>query len=352
MKTNSFRTAASRWLQGAAAASVALGLAAWAPLAHAQAGTLSNPNNCSSFTGFTWNNGVLALTCSPPVQQQCTSTAASTFAFVSETGADVPAGGNSVGTYRRTGCAGQFTITFGTNAGTVAGTTASATTLTWADGESGDKTITFTTSTSTPLGKVGAWVTGYTSSTNSAPAALGGSYVFNVVAASSGNTGGNTPPPGCTTTATYNVTAVNQVQFFAGTAYEPGSLPPLKAGESIAASFTYQPTASWMQIAAGQVTNPAAGGTPDIEVNVDACPGNFTATADTGCSKRVTYPNTADPIVYGTTNGAAFGVCPLVAGQKYYINVRQVMKSYAAGSQPSCTNSAGCALRMQPQNLN
>ena len=56
--------------------------------------------------------------------------------------------------------------------------------------------------------------------------------------------------------------------------------------------------------------------------------------------------------MYGTTNGAAFGVCPLVAGQKYYINVRQVMKSYAAGSQPSCTNSAGCALRMQPQNLN
>jgi hypothetical protein len=137
--------------------------------------------------------------------------------------------------------------------------------------------------------------------------------------------------------------------------FEPGSYPPLKAGETIAAAFVYQPTPfTPATISVAQVTNQTAGGTVDIEIAIASTPNRFPGTeagADTLCSKRMPYPGTAQTVIYAF-NQVPAAYCQLTAGQTYYINVRQVSRNYADGTAPSCANVKGCALRIQPQGLN
>ena len=153
--------------------------------------------------------------------------------------------------------------------------------------------------------------------------------------------------------ATYSFPAVSGQQFVFGT-NDVGSRPPLKPGETIAASFVYQPPSggSWGEVDVGQVSNYVAGAPTDIEVAISACPNMFPATsADTACSKRIPYPSVATPVLYAPP-GNSFGLCALTPGMTYFLNVRHVSSSYADGELPSCHNANGCALRMQLYNLN
>ena len=369
MKTNTKQSAMGLALKGAATAFLALGFAALAPVANAQSGTLtlSNPSSCSTFSGFTWNGSALSVTCTStgttnPNPVTCDTTKPGAFSWVAPTTATITPGGSVTGTIQRVGgCKGQYTITFGTDASAYPGVSVSPTnSVDFPDGSTATsqpamtQNVTVTTSANTPIGtNVSVYLNGFTSSTGSGTPAIGGTFVASVQA-----TQPPPPPPpqgnGCTTTATYNVALNSATQIFMGTFGEPGSLPALRPGESIAASFTYVDNGSWGEVDLSQVTNPTAGGTVDTEVSIDACPGNFPATTGpTLCDHRVTYPATGGPVAYGFTNATNFGWCPLQQGKTYYINIRNVQANYnSPQGTPSCPNSAGCALRFRGINFN
>ena len=361
MKTNSRQSAMSLALKGAATAFLALGIAALAPVANAQTGTLtlSNPTSCSSFSGFTWNGSTLSITCTssttnPPPTTTCDTTQPGAFSWASPTSATITPGSTATGTIVRTGgCKGQYTITFGTDAAAYPGVTVSPTnSVSFADGSATSQTVTVTTTASTPVGtNVSVYLNGFTSSTGSGTPAIGGTFVAAVQA-----TQPPPPPPptgnGCSTSATYNVALNGGTQLYWGT-NEYDSRPPLKPSETIAASFTYVDSGSWGEVDLAQVTNYVQGGTVDTEVSIDACPGNFPATtADTACDKRVSYPATGGPVIYGFTNGATFGMCALQPGKTYYVNIRNVRTTYGSGTSSSCTNTNGCAIRFRGINFN
>ena len=370
MKTNTKQSAVGLVLKGAATAFLALGFAALAPVANAQSGTLtlSNPSSCSTFSGFTWNGSALSVTCTStgttnPNPVTCDTTKPGAFSWVAPTTATITPGGSVTGTIQRVGgCKGQYTITFGTDASAYPGVTVTpATSVDFADGSTATsqpamtQNVTIATSANTPVGtNVSVYLNGFTSSTGSGTPAIGGTFVASVQA-----TQPPPPPPpppqgnGCTTTATYNVALNAATQLFWGTVFEAGSYPPLKPGETIAASFVYGGSQSWGEVDFAQVTNMAAGGTVDTEVAIDECPGTFKATtADTACDKRVTYPATGGPVLYATATPVT-GICNLVPGKTYYINMRNVQANYnSPQGTPSCPNSAGCALRMRGINFN
>ena len=156
----------------------------------------------------------------------------------------------------------------------------------------------------------------------------------------------------CGTNATYLVPARNAEQVIFGS-FEAGSFPALKPGETAAAGFTYQATPfSAATVSLAQVTNPSNGGPADIEVAISTCPAVFPGSsvgADTTCSKRLAYPQTAVTVLYASYQGGAY--CPLEPGRVYFINMRHVVRDYAGGTAPSCRDAGGCALRMQPQGL-
>ncbi|HET7730234.1 MAG TPA: hypothetical protein VFK48_09400, partial [Usitatibacter sp.] len=80
----------------------------------------------------------------------------------------------------------------------------------------------------------------------------------------------------------------------------------------------------------------------DHQVTISTCAGTFTTT-DPGC----TYNAIMTGGQLQAAVGGANGVCGLVAGRKYYMNIRQVRLD---GSN-SCTNPSGCGIRAQNQGL-
>jgi hypothetical protein len=278
-----------------------------------------------------------------PATSGCDRTKAGSFRIVNPT-AVVTVPGQSTFAYveREAGACGlAFTVEF--NATFTGDATGYAPigdgTITFADGETGIKAVRVTTGIALgtyemllqeAVGALGA----------SAPA--NGSYTLIVTEAACSGCG-----PG-----TYVIQAANNQQIIVGTT-EQNSLPPLKAGEILAAQFVYQPTANGLlQVAVGGVSNYVAGGTADLEIAIDAQPGVFPATnADTPCDKRIGAgaQSVGSAVLYG---GSFPGACNLTPGQAYYINLRHVTANYANGTTPSCTNASGCALRVQPSNLN
>jgi hypothetical protein len=211
--------------------------------------------------------------------------------------------------------------------------------VSFADGEPGIKSIAVTTG-----GNGGLYRLTLTSATalggGARPTTVSGAYALSIDGMSNG--------------VAYIIGASNAQQFIFGTS-EAGSYPALRAGESLAAAFVYQPSASTpATISVAQVTNPTAGGATDVEIAIAATPGRFPgseAGLDTLCSKRMPYPGTAQTVIYALNKSPNI-YCQLTAGQTYYINVRQVSANYRDGPMASCTNEMGCAVRIQPQGLN
>jgi hypothetical protein len=357
-------TALRRLCGAATALAIAGGMAAFAPAAYAQAGTLSNPNNCTTFTGFTWANGTLTLSCAitpPPSPPSCDTA-------IEPTGFTIaaPAVSSAVNTTvnvtvsrQGTGCLSAYTVTYssggfpdGGNNMPIGYSVSGNGTLNFAAGEVGPKTI--SVSTGTAPGLIGVWLTGGTGPNG--PIGVSGGTAITVTQTTSGggNTGGNNPPPGCSSAATYMLPASNAQQIVFGT-YEGVSQPPLKPGETASAGFVYQQAAGGgnLTLAMAQVTGGPAGGTADLEVAIATCPNVFEATnGDTLCDKRLTNGSQSQAGYNFLYAGAGVGVCRLNPGTQYYINIRQVSANYANGTTPSCGNVGGCALRIQPQSLN
>ena len=298
--------------------------------------------------GSDWNVG--------PAFEGCDRTQGGSFSIVGSTAATAASG--TLGTFgtklvhvQRTpgACGGAYTVNFDA-AFTAAGTTITSLasvlaplgsgSVAFADGEPGIKAVAVTTGPN--AGNYRLTLRSATAaSANAPPTTASGAYSLDIVGLGAG-------------VASYFITAVNAQQFIFGTS-EPTSWPPLKPGESIAASFVYQPTPfTPLTLSVAQVTNQTFGGGVDIEIALSSTPGRFPGTeagADTLCSKRMGYPGTAQTVIYAF-NQVPNAYCQLTPGQTYYINVRQVSRNYADGTTPSCTNTKGCALRVQPQNLN
>ena len=277
----------------------------------------------------------------------CDRTASGSFRImgsstVSATGSAPASGTKSIFVQRTPGtCGGAYTVNFNAQLTLDAGTDSSgyaplgSGSITFADGEPGIKPV--VVSTGILPGVYRLALTTAQPGAGAQATTASGSYALTVTASSGGST-------------TYAIPAVNAQQFFFGTT-EPGSYPALKPGETIAASFVYQQTASAASVAVAQVTNPSQGGTADIEIAISPIAGDFPGSnigANTLCSQRLSYPSTAMTVLYAFP---AIWACNISPGQTYYINVRQVSANYANGTAPSCTNSKGCALRIQPQSL-
>lgn len=353
----------SRVLQGAAVASLAAGVA-FAPAAHAQSGTLSNPSNCSAFTSFSWNNGVLTLTCSPPVQQTCTTPGSGSFGWVQPAGSSVNGPtyvlpmqtGTSTTVYARrsNGCQGAYSFTYTVQAQGVTGYAPAGPTgtITFNDGDNADKPISI--SAGTTVGTLWIYFSAITPPAGQPNPPVGGTLEFDVSASPpppSGNwqTAANVPQISCPSQATYYAWWSGNAQQFEYGTTSPGSLAPLQPGQTVATAFIYKGTQPTFNVS--EVTNPAyyGGNGVDVEIAVSQCPNDFPAVSgDTACDHRQGYKGGSD--VYGTPAGSNTYWCQLTQGNKYYLNVRQVLKAYP-GVTNSCNVSNGCAIRFQAQGI-
>lgn len=357
-----------RVLQGAAVASLAAGIVAFAPSAHAQSGTLNNPSNCTSFTGFTWNGATLTLSCSgqPVVQPTCTSTANGAFSWAQPNGSTQSGTtyafplqtGTSTTVYARRsgGCAGAYTLSYAISPVNLTGQSPSAAgTITFADGDTTDKPLAI--SAGSTAGTLWIYFSAVSSSTGSPTPSVGGTLEVDVSAAPvlppapSGDwtTAANVPQATCSTQATYYAWWTGNAQQFEYGTTSPGSLAPLKPGETVATAFIYRGTQPTFNVS--EVTNPQyfGGNGIDVEIAVSQCPNDFPAvSADTQCDHRQGYKGGSD--IYGTPAGSNAYWCQLTSGNKYYLNVRQVLKAYP-GAVNSCNVSNGCAIRFQAQGI-
>lgn len=357
-------SAASRRFSGAIAAlAIAGGIGAFAPAAYAQSGMLSNPSNCTSFTGFTWSGGILSLTCAPPPPPPtCDNTTEPTgFAILkaNDTGT-TNSTVNVVISRQGTGCQSAYTVTYGSggfpdggNNVPVGFSPSNGGSVTFAAGETGPKNVAVSTGTSPGL--IGVWL--QSAIGPNGPTSANGGTAITVTQPISGGGGGGpnnlVMPAGCSTPPTYYAgSAANGVQYYAGV-YQGGSLPPIKAGETLSASFVYQSTPDTpVTISLAQAVDVVGGKGEDIELSIDRCPATFPATQnDTLCDKRLQYPGTGMTVLYAYSQYPNL-YCQLTPGQQYFINMRFVSSNYANGTSASCTNATGCAVRIQPQNLN
>ena len=326
-----------------AALAAAAGMAVVSPAAQAQAGTLVNPSNCSSFTGFSWSGGQLTLTCAATTIPACTNTNVGTFTWVS-LAATVAAGNSVTGQLQRVGgCSGAYTILIGNNAAASNGSV-SATSVSFADGETGPKNVTVTTTAQSPVGaQIAVWVNGAT--TTPWPN-MAGTFVATVTAAPPAQqTGG-----GSSCGATYCFSMVNNDQIVMGTGEAASKATGLKPGETIAVAFTYTgPTNGSISIS--PVSNPyyTQERPSDLEIAIKSSPATFGTQGD-ACDQRVPaawFIGGGSPFLNAGTTEA----CQLVLGQSYYLNIRHMKSDWS--NTPSCTNTQyGCTLRVQPTGLN
>ena len=159
----------------AVALSFATTLAVFAPGAHAQAGSLTynGAATCTSFSSFAWVGSQLTVNCAQSAPA-CDTTTPGTFSFVSST-ATVARGGSTTLQIQRTGgCKGAYTVSFGNGIATGApGSTLSpASSVSFANGDSATKTVTFRAGTT--AGLAGVFLSGYSPITNPAPGLSGG----------------------------------------------------------------------------------------------------------------------------------------------------------------------------------
>ena len=351
----------SRVLKGAAAVSIVAGAAMYAPDASAQAGTLSfinaPGNGCTSFASFSWSGSSLVVNCNgqggvitpPPT---CTDTTHSgNFSFTSST-ATVQTGQSTTLTIQRlNGCAGSYTLNFlnSISVGAPGSTLNPASSVTFADGDSTPKTILFTAGPN--VGVAGVFFTTPTVVTaGPTNPGVSGSVTVTVQAAvvvtppaGDWTTVASVPQVACSTTATYadNWYTGNAQQVAYGSQQE-GNRPNLKAGESAAVAWIAQPVASNNTQPVLSVTEVVGNpDTADVQIALSQCPGDFSPPAP--CS--VWTFSTGNGKVTSTKTGQV-GYCPIVPGNKYYMNVRQVKYNTTT---PSCALIAGCGVRLQMQ---
>ena len=353
MKTTNSQRIRSPWFQGMAAAAIATAFAAFAPVAHAQTGTLSlsNSASCTTFSGFTWNGTTLSVTCAsagpvtPPPPPPCDTTQAGSFGWASATGSATPGNVITGSITRSNGCKGAYTITFGNNA--PAGVTVSpATSVTFADGSATAQAVSITTAASTAVGtQIAVWLNGWSSSTGSPAPGIAGTFVGTVT-----TTPVVTPPPPTGNgSITYSGALTNNLQIVWGT-NEAASLPAFKSTDVASYSFTYG--GQFGQVVLGAVSNNVAGGVTDTELAISSTAGDFPGQSN--CDVRIPASSVQGQGITAIsvwTPGRTGPFCLLNVGQTYYLNIRQVSANWASNAG-SCTNTNGCALRIQPTGIN
>ena len=358
---NTFTKNAARLLKGVAALSVAAAGLALAPLAHAQAGTVSL-TNCSAtngaMTGFTWNGSVLSVTCSaggvdPGPGPGTGGTlvndpVAGTFTVVqcnSWTPFSSPVSANAGSTFsaciiRQNGWIGAYTVPY-----TAAGASPASGSVSFndKDGTPRQFNITLPSTAGTVTLQVGTPVP---TVSNGLTTTASGSVTINVQGApvvtppATGNWQTDAAVPqvsGCTTNATtipnwftYN----SQKQLFTLQTGQTGAMPFIATGAPFIQSTETTSTP----------------GSADNEVSISQCPGDFSMPLG-ACKADYSFNGGS---IYTTTTGNPY-YCNLQPGAKYYVNVRQVFRN---STTPSCPTNAingagvlGCDVKLQIQGL-
>jgi len=348
MNTNSTSAAwLSRLLKAAAALTMAASAVAFAPLAHAQAGTVTL-TNCSStntaMTGFAWNGSSLSVTCSsgPPIviPPPVLDPLAGTFRLSAATGTVNGGATDTVYVERIIGWLNPYTIAYSITATGNASANPSSGFVSFGDKDgasrpiaintgTGGGTLTVTLGAVTPNTTTAAGV--YTLTVNGAPAPPVGGGDWKTDAA--------TPQVTC-------ATAANYYDFFKASGQK--SQFTLKGGESGAVAFIANGGTQPALSSTETINTP---GFADNQIVVSQCPGDFTPAFP--CMQSFTST--------GGTLAANSGVaqpsymqgayCQLVPGNKYYLNIRQVVRGTSTPSCPTSTNPQGCEVRGQVQGL-
>ena len=349
MNTNSTSAAwLSRLLKAAAAVTMAASAVAFAPLAHAQTGTVS-VGNCTTtntaMTGFAWNGSTLTVNCGtvvvgpPPTIDPLAGTFRLSAASNTVNGGAV----DTVYVERITGWLNAYTIAYTITATGNASATPSSGTVSFGDKDgasrpiaintgTGGGTLTVTLGAVTPATTTAAGVYTLTVNGTTQPPPVGGGGDWKTDAA--------TPQVACSTGANYS-------DFFRSNGQKAQFT--LKGGESAAVAFIANGGTQPQLSTTETINTPAYA---EHEIVVSQCPGDFSQPFP--CEQ---HPATiAGGYVAGNSGVAqppymVGAYCQLTPGNKYYMNVRQTVKGTTTPSCPTATNPQGCEIRTQVQNL-
>lgn len=296
----------------------------------------SNGSSICTFNGFTFDSAtntlIVKCTNSPP---PCTSTASGSFSFWLPASGAYLSGATAPLQVTRSNamdCKYDLTYTVSAPAGatvTVNGSSAPTGTVTFNDQDYAVRNLNVVV-TSAIDAAVDITLTS-TAPGGVTPFAKHTVYV----------TGGTGPILGCSTTATYldTFTVANRKIVFA-----------LKPGETGAVAITPNATSGVITLSTTETINTPADA--DHEVTISICPGDFSANVAPLCRYSANFVGSSRWINTGAVSPILAYHCPVEAGKKYYMNVRQVKLGTTINScnGPGYLNGA-CEVRLQNTGL-
>lgn len=333
----------SRWLLGGAAAGL---LAIAAMPAQAQTnGTAKQSNGTAicTFNGFSFDSATNTLTVNctttpppPPPPPTCSATASGSFSFwLPASGAYLSNTNAPLQVTRSNAMDGACDLTYTVTAPagaivTVNGSSAATGTIRFEDQDYAIKMLNVVVKTSVDAAVDITLTT--TASGGVTPFATHTVYVTGVP---------DQQVPGCNTSANYldTFTIANQKIVFA-----------LKPGETGAIAIT--PTASSGVITLSTTDTINTPSDADHEVTISTCPGDFSTTVPAVCRYSANFVGSSRWMNTGAQSPVLAYHCPVTAGTKYYMNVRQVKLGTTINScnGPAYLNGA-CEVRLQNTGL-